>query len=413
MTDTPLQQPSLTAGAPNRTTPGHFARSFSADTANLMAALGGLGFAAAGVAAIAATAVGSDEFLHPRALLATGIVASTVGVALFVASRGAAQSIVRYFHLWTWPALVGAPLCITVAQWAVGPIFQIAVLVYVEVPVFAYFFLRPRWAACFVALPAAMYATVVTVQDGYRLIGVQIAFVLVTLQVVGFMFGKLIASGIDEAERAGQLRRFLAPQVAEAALTTGDESLLEPHRRQIAVLFCDLRGFTAYAASAEPEEVVEVLSAYMAAVGTTAHQHGATIGAFAGDGVMAYFNDPFPCPEPAQAAIALALASGPLLDELVAGWERRGIHLSYGIGVAYGYATLGVFGFEGRNDYTALGSVVNLAARLSDCAGPTEVLIDARAHEAVAGQIPGEPRDVVLKGFHEHLTVFSIRSGGE
>jgi class 3 adenylate cyclase len=170
---------------------------------------------------------------------------------------------------------------------------------------------------------------------------------------------------VDELERLGQLRRFLAPQVADALLSSG-EAALAPHRRQIAVLFCDLRGFTAFASSAEPEEVLEVLDEYYAAVGDAVHRFEATIGAFAGDGVMAYFNDPIPCDDPARRAVEMALDLRAQVAALNQRWRLLGHELGVGMGVALGYASLGIVGFDDRREYTPLGTVVNLASRLCD-----------------------------------------------
>ncbi len=194
---------------------------------------------------------------------------------------------------------------------------------------------------------------------------------------------------------------------AEAILSSGP-GLLEPHRRQIAVLFCDLRGFTRFSSTSEPEEVVEVLDDYFHTVGEVIVELGATVGSFTGDGIMAYFNDPVPCTDPAGKAVELATRLEEPLDRLVTVWRRRGFQLSYGIGVSYGYATLGVIGFQGRNDYTALGSVVNLAARLSDHAGPGEILIDQRTHDAVCDSIISQPVLATLKGFDEDVAAYRV-----
>jgi class 3 adenylate cyclase len=306
---------------------------------------------------------------------------------------------VRWFGPIAYAALLGAPVLISGGQYAIGPRSSVAMVLYVEVPIFASFLLPRRWAVAVIALVAAEVGAVLALQGGYPLPQVQWFFVAGTLVLLAYVFGSLLNRAVDEAERNQRLARFLAPEVVEVVLSSGSSSLLEPHRRQIAVLFCDLRGFTRFASSSEPEEVVEVLQAYMQTAGALIHELGATVGAFAGDGIMAYFNDPVPCDNPSEKALALANRLRADLDVLVDVWARRGIDLSYGIGIAYGHATLGVFGFEGRNDYTALGSVVNLAARLSDCAAPAEIVLDPRAYAAAGPQADAVLSNVELKGF--------------
>ena len=217
-----------------------------------------------------------------------------------------------------------------------------------------------------------------------------------------------VTEQVEEIDRLGQLRRFLSPQVADAVLSAGGEDLLATHRRQIAVIFIDLRGFTGFSAVAEPEDVVEVLTEFYEAVGVIVKRLGATVGGFAGDGVMAYFNDPFPCEDPAGHALEMATALREPMARLGERWRQRGFVIGYGAGIAYGYATLGTIGFEERTDYTPIGSVVNLAARLCDEAPPGEVLLDGRAHEAVRDKVNTEPLALELKGFNGPVTAFRL-----
>jgi class 3 adenylate cyclase len=224
-----------------------------------------------------------------------------------------------------------------------------------------------------------------------------------------------MVQGLEEREalRAeiaalNRLRRFLSPQVAEAVLTAGDEAVLQPHRRKIAVFFCDLRGFTNFASGAEPEEIVEALDAYYEVVGGVIRGHDATVGTFAGDGIMAYLNDPLPCDDPPWTAIQMASELRGPMEEFQSEWARKGFQLGYGTGIAYGYATLGTIGFEGRNDYTAVGSVVNLAARLCGEAAPGEVLIDSKAADALDRRVAVAAREVTLKGFPSPITAFQV-----
>jgi class 3 adenylate cyclase len=204
-----------------------------------------------------------------------------------------------------------------------------------------------------------------------------------------------------------QLRQFLSPQVAEAVLQKGIEALA-PHRARIAVLFCDLRGFTTFSSTAEPEEVMEVLDRYYVTVGRALQACHATVGTFAGDGIMAYFGDPVPHEDPAGTAIEMAVALRGPMREVVTSWRRRGFDLGCGMGIAYGYATIGPVGFDERTDYTALGPTVNLASRLCSMAEDNEILIDGRAHEAVEDRVRTEERVVQVRGFRAPVTAHNV-----
>lgn len=219
-----------------------------------------------------------------------------------------------------------------------------------------------------------------------------------------------VAAQVAEIGGLNQLRRFLAPQVAEAVLNAGDDTLLAPHRRQIAVFFCDLRGFTAFTSNAEPEELHDAISDYYEIVGRSIRQYQATVGTFAGDGIMAFFNDPVLCEDPAGAAVAMAMDLQAPMRAFVHTWERRGYSLGFGVGIAYGFATLGMIGFEGRSDYTAIGAVVNLASRLCAEAGDGHVLIDVRTRHALAVDLPVQGRELALKGVAAPVTAFEFVS---
>src|SRR6516162_6303596 len=184
-----------------------------------------------------------------------------------------------------------------------------------------------------------------------------------------------VAAQLSEIERVGRLKRFLAPQLAEMIVSTGDEGILESHRRDIVVVFCDLRGYTSFAETGEPEEVWAVLREFHAAVGPLVTRFEGTLDHFSGDGLIVYFNDPVPCPDPAERAVRMAVAMRAAVGELMSGWRRRGFDLGFGIGVAQGYATLGRIGFEERVDYTAIGTVTNLAARLCGEARDGQILL--------------------------------------
>jgi class 3 adenylate cyclase len=192
-------------------------------------------------------------------------------------------------------------------------------------------------------------------------------------------------------------------------VSLGDEKLLESHRREITVVFCDLRGFTAFAETAEPEEVMGVLREYHAAMGALIFQFEGTLERFAGDGLMVFFNDPLPCPDPPARAVRMAVGMRERVSELAAAWRKRGHELGFGVGIALGYATLGRIGFEGRSDYGAIGPVTNLAARLCDEARGGQILISQRVYGEVEGLVDAEPAgELVLKGFHRPLTAYNI-----
>src|SRR6516165_5628710 len=173
-----------------------------------------------------------------------------------------------------------------------------------------------------------------------------------------------VAEQVEELGRVGRLKRFLAPQLAEMIVSHGDEKILESHRREIVVVFCDLRGYTAFTETAEPEEVLTFLGEYHGALGPLVSQYEGTLDQFSGDGIMVFFNDPVPCPNPAERAVKMAMAMREEAGKLIATWRSDGCELGFGAGIAQGYATLGQIGFSERSGYTAIGTVCNLAARL-------------------------------------------------
>ena len=218
-----------------------------------------------------------------------------------------------------------------------------------------------------------------------------------------------VAAQVEEIERVGRLRRFLSPQLAELVVSAGDERLQESHRREVTIVFCDLRGFTAFAETAEPEEVMGVLREYHAAVGELIFRHEGTVEHFAGDGVVVLFNDPLPCPDPSARAVRMAIAMRERVTELAETWRKQGHDLGFGVGIAQGYATLGTIGFEGRYDYAAIGPVANLASRLCDEARSGEILISQRALATIEDLVePEAAGDLVLKGFVRPVTAYRI-----
>jgi adenylate cyclase len=214
---------------------------------------------------------------------------------------------------------------------------------------------------------------------------------------------------VEEIERMSRLRRFLSPQIADAILAAGADSVLESHRREITAVFCDLRGFTRFAEVIEPEDVMRVLRQYHSAMGEIIFEYGATLEHFEGDGMMMFFNDPIPVADPTNRAVRMAVAMRDRAGELAAAWRRHGYDLGFGVGVARGYATLGRIGFEGRFDYGAVGSVVNMASRLGNAAAAGQILISLRVFAEVEDVVDAEPAgELELKGFHGTQQVFNV-----
>ncbi len=218
-----------------------------------------------------------------------------------------------------------------------------------------------------------------------------------------------VTKQLGELERVGRLKRFLPPQIAELIVSSGDEKFLEWHRREITVVFCDLRGFTAFSETVEPEEVMEVLREYHVAVGSLIFQFEGTLEHFAGDGLMVFFNDPVACPDPAVRAVRMALTMRQRVGELTGAWRKRGHQLDFGVGIALGYATLGKIGFEGRFEYAAIGTVTNLASRLCEEARGGQILVSQRVYAALEGLVEAEPvGEFSLKGFHRPVTAYNV-----
>ena len=218
-----------------------------------------------------------------------------------------------------------------------------------------------------------------------------------------------VADGVAELERLSRLKRFFSPQVAELIVGGATEDPLRSHRSEITVVFLDLRGYTAFTETADPEDVMGVLREYHAAMGRLIVEYQGTLERFAGDSIMIFFNDPVPLPNPAHQAVRMALDMQQEFARLAAGWAKNGYDLNMGIGVAQGYATLGAIGFEGRLDYGAIGTVCSLAARLCAQAKGGQTLLSKRvfAHveDAVIAEAVGE---LTLKGFHRPVPAFSV-----
>jgi class 3 adenylate cyclase len=219
-----------------------------------------------------------------------------------------------------------------------------------------------------------------------------------------------VAEQLSEIERIGRLKRFLSPQIADLVVSSGDhERVLQSHRRAVTVLFCDLRGFTAFAEITEPEEVISVLGAYHEVLGPLIHKYEGTLERFAGDGLNVLFNDPLPCPDPSERAVRMAVEMREAVAGLALKWRKLGYELGFGIGIAHGFATLGRIGFQGRYDYSAIGTVVNLAARLCAEARSGQILVDGRVQVAVEGLAETEPAgELTLKGIQRPVAAFNV-----
>jgi adenylate cyclase len=217
-----------------------------------------------------------------------------------------------------------------------------------------------------------------------------------------------VAEQVEELGKMARLRRFLSPTLAEVVMERG-ESVLESHRRELAVLFADLRGWTDFSSGTEPEEVMTVVGSYHAAMGELILKYEATVGWFAGDGLMVWFNDPIPCDDPAARAVRMAVEMRGAMSALTAAWRKRGHELDFSLGVALGYATIGRIGFDGRYDYGAVGSVLNLASRLCDAAEPGQIVVSQRVLAEVEEIVDAEPLGALtLKGFSKPLEAFAV-----
>ena len=218
-----------------------------------------------------------------------------------------------------------------------------------------------------------------------------------------------VADQLGEIDRMGKLRRFLSPQVADLIVASGMEKQLQSHRREITALFCDLRGFTSFSETSDPEDVMMLLRDYHAAIGQIIIKYGATLEHFAGDGAMLIFNDPLPIDKPELQAVRMALEMRDAIETLTEKWRRLGHDIGFGIGISNGFATLGTIGFEGRLDYAAIGTVSNIASRLCDEAKPGQILISPRVLVAVEDTMKVEPvGELTLKGIRRPMTAYNV-----
>ncbi|HKE45132.1 MAG TPA: response regulator [Steroidobacteraceae bacterium] len=229
------------------------------------------------------------------------------------------------------------------------------------------------------------------------------------LQAANKNLEERVASQVSALERLGRLKRFFSPQLAKLIVEGGTEDPLKSHRREVTVVFLDLRGFTAFAETAEPEELMGVLREYHGEMGRVILAHEGTLERFAGDGMMVFFNDPVPVPDAPARAVRMAVTMHEKLAALAQVWRKRGYDLEFGAGIAQGYATIGAVGFEGRMDYGAIGTVTNLAARLCGEAKPGQTLISQRVLASVEDIVEVEPiGELQLKGFHRPITTYNV-----
>src|SRR3989449_162022 len=218
-----------------------------------------------------------------------------------------------------------------------------------------------------------------------------------------------VEAQVAQLKRLERLKRFFSPQLAELIVSGDAEDPLKSHRREVTVVFLDLRGFTSFAETSEPEEVMGVLREYHAEMGRLILEHEGTLERFTGDGMMIFFNDPVPVPDAPQRAVRMAVAMRERVEELLVKWRKRGYDLDFGVGVAQGYATIGAIGFEGRLDYGAIGTVTNLAARLCGEAKPGQILISQRVLAAVEDSVDVEELGgLTLRGFSKPVPAFNV-----
>jgi adenylate cyclase len=217
-----------------------------------------------------------------------------------------------------------------------------------------------------------------------------------------------VAEQLTQLQQVGWLKRFLPPQIAEIVMSSGD-SILRSHRGEVAVVFCDLRAFTAFSAEAEPEEQIAMLGEYHAGIGALINKYEGTLIHIVGDGVMVVFNDPIPCPDPVLRATRMAVEMHACVRSMMAKWRVRGYELGFGIGITQGYATCGLIGFEERAQYTALGTVTNLASRLCGEAADGQILIDAKVRLALADAAEiADIGELTIKGFRRPIAVYNV-----
>ena len=394
-----------------------------------------------GVAGLVVATTAGSKVKHETSFLAFNLTAITLAVALVAMLLAISPRTLRRIAPTAGTSLLVGSLFLN--AWGLasaGSSLGIIAAGFVSPPIFAFYMLRRRWAVGSAVCLLACLGLIFWLQDDWLSPHGTWLFLAANVVGTGVLMGQIgsradslatsehearvelaelnhtledrVDAQVKEIEHLGGLRRFLSPQIADAVLSGDSEELGKPHRRRIAVFFCDLRGFTAFTNNAEPEEVVGVLDEYYRAVGGLLQQFDATVGDYAGDGIMAYFGDPVPREDSAMAAVAMTSELGSVLPGVVAEWKRRGYDLDYGVGLAYGYATLGVIGFDGRYDYKPMGGVVNLAARLCAKADAGQVLLDHPTYAATSERFPSAHlADLDLKGYGAPTKAYSLTAG--
>ena len=381
-------------------------RPMDAGMVRSLAAAAGTTAAVAGLAILPFLFGWTDVPGANRAGLAVVFGFTVLGTVLQFTLRSVSPHVMESLHPNTIVGLFfGASVAVAAAVVFAGPTLGSIAVFTVAIPLLAFFALRVKWAVAVTLFSIVAYGCALSLLDDPPAPAQQVINVVASSGAAGVLIGGL-ASRLDRArsELAGlnrRFRRFLAPQVAAVI---ADESALAPHRGEIASFFVDLRGFTHFTNTVDPERVVEVLAEYYAAVGTRVDSYGGTLGGFDGDGVFAFLGDPVPNDNAAADAMAMAVAIASRLDGLTPTWSSDGHSLGYGIGLAFGTATIGLVGFEGRLDYTPLGAVVNLAARLCADAKHGEIVIDDALRVAAGVAEVTRRADVDLKGFGEVST---------
>lgn len=345
--------------------------------------------------------------------------------------RSVSPALLERLHPNTLPGVfVLGIVLVTAALVFAGPSLGSVAVFFVEVPLLAFFALRTKWAVVATLVSLVGYGIALALLDDPPAPTQQFINTLASAGAAGVLIGGLasrldatrlsladlnrhlelrVTEQVDELERASRMRRFLSRQVADVVMSSGAERMLAPHRCEVAVIFVDLRGFTRFTNAVPAERVMGVLGDYYSVVGSILDRHDATIGGFDGDGVMAYFGDPVPVDGPAREALFTAGEIADELDGCLDRWSAHDARLGYGIGIAFGVATLGVVGFDGRSDYTPVGAVVNLAARLCSDARSGEIVIDEAVRAMTAVGDATRRTDVDLKGFGSVSTYAMVR----
>lgn len=399
--------------------------------------VGGFLFVAIGILGTLVTILPNDDFFRNADMLAALALAATVGGLAILALSRFITPIHFYGIYFAAIGMISAATYFAGSRW-----MGYTSMIFLWQASLGFSSVRKHWLIPPITATGICLAVVLGLSEPFIVTANAWLFTMVTILVTGIFFSMLIKdvhtsataertarteaeaakkelsavnedleqrvkAKVDEVERLSDLRRLVSSHIADALL--GSERALDPHRREIAVFFIDLRNFTSFATDCDPEEVIQVLNEFYGTLGRALKDADATVGSFQADGVMAYFNDPVPVADPALKAVDMALGLRGPLNKLVESWERRGYDLHFGIGIALGYATMGMVGFDGRQDYTAIGTVVNLASRLCDEAAGGEIFIDRKVRLRLPpDKLVEELGARTLKGFRDPVPVFRL-----